>query len=362
MAMKRIAVLTSGGDAPGMNPAIRAVVRMGMALGLEVYGVERGYQGLMDNSIHQLQMREIGGILGRGGTILESARALEFQNEIGRRKAIHNLNRASIDGLIIIGGNGTHKGAHALSQMGFPLVTIPSTIDNDLCFTDITLGVDTAINTALDAIDKIRDTASSHRRAFLIETMGRDSGYLALMCGIAGGAEIVLIPEAPMSPPQVLEAIKEQYMLGKAHSIIVVAEGYKPGTQAVYDYLHEREAESGFSTRMTILGHIQRGGSPTAYERVLATRLAIASVEALTSGHTGVMVGLVGNKIQTTDLAQVVACHKGVDLQLYKTANILEFGKSASKFDLGIVNEPPATHRNGFGTIKITEPAPEEMS
>ena len=362
MAMKRIAVLTSGGDAPGMNPAIRGVVRMGIALGLEVFGVERGYQGLIDDSLNQLRLRDIGGILGRGGTILQSARTNEFKNEIGRRKAIHNLNRAGIDGLIIIGGNGTHKGAYALSQMGFPIVTIPSTIDNDLCFTDTTLGVDTALNTALDAIDKIRDTASSHRRAFLIETMGRDSGYLALMCGIAGGAEIVLIPEAPMTPDQVLEAIKEQYVLGKAHSIIVVAEGYKPGTQAVYDYLHEREAESGFTTRMTILGHIQRGGSPTAYERVLATRLAVAAVEALTSGHHGVMVGLIGNKIQMTDLAQVVACHKGVDLQLYKLANSLEFGKSASKFNPETPDVPLMAQHNGFGTIKIPDPAPEEIS
>ncbi|MDE3087956.1 MAG: 6-phosphofructokinase [Chloroflexota bacterium] len=358
--MKRLAVLTSGGDAPGMNPAIRAVVRMSLALELEVYGVERGYQGLMEADFHALGLREIGGILGRGGTILQSARTEEFRTENGRRKALHNLNAAGIDGLIIIGGDGTHQGAYALSKMGFPLVTIPSTIDNDLCFTDLTLGVDTALNTVLDAIDKIRDTASSHQRAFLIETMGRNSGYLALMSGIAGGAEIVLIPEAPMTPEQVLEGIQTQYALGKAHSIIVAAEGHRPDTQQVYEYLRAREHECGFTVRMTILGHIQRGGRPTAFERVLATRLAVAAVENLTAGHTGVMVGLVGNKIQVTDLAQVVACHKGVDLQFFDLANMLEFGRA--KASKGIV--PAATRVpqfSGNGSVKINHRAPEEM-
>jgi 6-phosphofructokinase 1 len=341
MVMKRIAVLTSGGDAPGMNPAIRGVVRAAIAMDMEVFGVRRGYKGLMAGTFWQMHVRDIGGILGRGGTILESARTDEFKTEIGRRKAIHNLNHAGIDGLIIIGGNGSHKGAYELSKMGFPIVTIPSTIDNDLCFTDITLGVDTALNTALDAIDKIRDTASSHRRAFLIETMGRDSGYLALMAGIAGGAEIVLIPEAPMTPEHVLKGIREQYEHGKAHSIIIVAEGYRPGTQAIYEYLHKHEIDSGFTTRMTILGHIQRGGAPTAYERVLATRFAVAAVEHLASGQKGVMVGLSGNKIQATDLAEVISCHKGVELNLYHLANKLEFGRSASKFEDAIPNLPP---------------------
>ncbi len=328
MTIKRIAVLTSGGDAPGMNPAIRAVVRMATALGVQVYGVERGYQGLMENDWHPLTIRDIGGMLGRGGTTLQSARTDEFKTEAGQRRALHNLNRAGIDGLIIIGGNGTHHGAYALSQMGFPLVTIPSTIDNDLCFTDFTLGVDTTLNTVLEAIDKIRDTASSHRRAFLIETMGRNSGFIALMSGIAGGAEIILIPEAPMTPDQVLEGIQQQYAIGKPHCIIVVAEGYKPGTLAVYNYLREREKESGLTARMTILGHIQRGGRPTAFERILATRFAVAAVENLVAGHFGVMVGLIGNEIKVTDLAQVVECHKGADLEFYKLANTLEFDGS----------------------------------
>src|SRR5512135_194038 len=363
MALKRIAVLTSGGDAPGMNSAVRAVVRMATGLGLEVFGIERGYQGLLEADFHRLQIRDIGGILGRGGTILQSARTEEFKTEAGRRKALHNLNKTGIDGLLIIGGNGTHQGAYALSKMGFPIVTIPSTIDNDLCFTDITLGVDTALNTVLEAIDKIRDTASSHQRAFLIETMGRNSGYLALMSGIAGGAEVILIPEAPMTPEQVLEAIQAQYALGKAHSIIVVAEGYKPGTQAVYDYLREREKECGFTVRMTILGHIQRGGRPTAAERVLATRLGVAAVQQLTAGNYGVMVGLIGNKIQITDLSQVVACHKGVDLEFYELAKTLEFGQSTLSPLMKIA--PPTlsewSRLGGDGTIRVEDRAPEEF-
>ncbi|MBI5302328.1 MAG: 6-phosphofructokinase [Chloroflexi bacterium] len=329
--MRRIAVLTSGGDAPGMNPAVRAVVRMGTSLGFEVFGVERGYQGLIDSDFHRLTIREIGGLLSKGGTFLQSARCLEFKNPPGRRKALHNLNGAGIEGLIIIGGNGTHLGAYELSRMGFPIVTIPSTIDNDLCFTDMTLGVDTALNTVLDAIDKIRDTASSHQRAFLIETMGRDSGYLALMSGIAGGAEIIVIPEAPMTPAQILEGIQAQYALGKPHSIIVVAEGHHPSTPEIYDYLHAREEEIGFTVRMTILGHLQRGGRPSAYERLLATRLGVAAVQQMHAGNYGVMVGLVGNKIVTTDLAQVANCHKKVDLELYALANTLEFGRTQVK-------------------------------
>lgn len=362
MAIKRIALLTSGGDAPGMNPAIRAVVRMATAVGLEVFGVERGYQGLIEADFHRIQVRDIGGILGRGGTILQSARTEEFKNESGRRRALHNLNKSGIDALVIIGGNGTHQGAYALSKMGFPLVTIPSTIDNDLCYTDITLGVDTALNTVLDAIDKIRDTASSHQRAFLIETMGRNSGYLAVMSGIAGGAEVILIPEAPMPPEQVLEAIQTQYALGKAHSIIVVAEGYRPGTQAVYNFLKANEKECGFTVRMTILGHIQRGGRPTAFERVLATRLGAAAIQELVAGNFGVMVGMVGNKVQLTDLSQVVACHKGVDLESYELARTLEFGRLSST--VMKVSSPPPNQNSrpgSNGSPRVEDKAPEEF-
>lgn len=322
--MKRIAVLTSGGDAPGMNPAIRAVVRMAHAVGFEVYGCQRGYQGLMDCAFQPLALRDVGGIIGRGGTILQSARCKDMRTPEGVQRAYENLVRSGIEGLVVIGGSGSHAGARALAERGFPVVTIPSTIDNDLCYTDITLGVDTALNTVLDAIDKIRDTASSLHRAFLIETMGRDSGYLALMGGIAGGAELILIPEAPMSVEEVYEHLKHSYARGKAHSIIVVAEGYKPGTQAVYEYLHEREHELGFTVRTTILGHVQRGGAPTANERLLATRLGIAAVQQMADGNYGVMVGMVANRIVPTPLETVVQCHKGVDLHFYELAQIVE--------------------------------------
>ncbi|MBI5650462.1 MAG: 6-phosphofructokinase [Chloroflexi bacterium] len=350
MTIQRIGVMTSGGDAPGMNPAVRAVVRMASSLGLEVMGVERGFQGLMESAFKRLTVRDIGGLLSRGGTILQSARSEEFKTITGQRKAIHNLNAAAIDGLVIIGGNGTHQGAYELSRHGFPIVTIPSTIDNDLCFTDMTLGVDTALNTVLDAIDKIRDTASSLKRAFLIETMGRDSGYLALMSGIAGGAEVIVIPEAPMTLAQILEGIQAQYTLGKPHSIIVVAEGHRPSTQEIYEYLHAREQELGFTVRMTILGHIQRGGRPTAYERLLATRLAVAAVQNLHAGNYGVMVGLVGNKTQLTDLAQVATCHKKVDLDLYAMANMLEFGRA--KTIPTPLPTPTASRRANFGEMR----------
>lgn len=343
--MKRIALLTSGGDAPGMNPAIRAVVRMAHAVGLEVFGVQRGYQGLLDDSLKELTLRDVGGIIGRGGTVLQSARCLEMKTTAGRQRALQTLERRGVEGLIVIGGNGSHVGAYELAALGLPVVTIPSTIDNDLCYTDVTLGVDTALNTALNAIDNIRDTASSLPRAFLIETMGRDSGYLALMGGIAGGAEIILIPEQPMPPAEVYERLRYAYARGKHHSIIVVAEGYKPGTQAVYDYLKAREKELGFTVRTTILGHIQRGGAPTAAERILATRLGIAAVQQMSEGAFGVMVGLVGNAIQVTPLEQVVRCHKGVDLHFYDLAQVVELA-SAARFSPGTATENSAPTLN----------------
>ncbi len=360
MAINRIAVLTSGGDAPGMNPAIRAVTRMGLSLGLEVFGVERGYQGLMEGKFMALRHSDVGGIIGRGGTVLQSARAEAFKTEAGRREALHNLNASGIDGLIIIGGNGTHQGAYLLSKMGFPIVTIPSTIDNDLCYTDLTIGVDTTLNTVLDAIDRIRDTASSHQRAFLVETMGRNSGYLALMSAVAGGAELALIPEAPMTPEQVLDTIQAGYEQGKAHAIIVVAEGYKPGTQAVYEYLHAREQECGFTVRMTILGHIQRGGRPTAYERLLATRLGVAAVQEMIAGHYGMMVGLVGNSLQMTPIEQVVGCHKGVDLRFYEMSRTLEHGHGAP----GHITAPTLaqwSHLGGAGTVGLPHKDSEKL-
>jgi 6-phosphofructokinase 1 len=291
--MKRIAVLTSGGDGPGLNPCIRAVVRTALDKGLEVMGVRWGYAGLIDCDMVELNARSVGGILNRGGTFLGTARSLEFKTRQGQREALRNLNRMNIDGLVVIGGNGSLTGALELHKLDFRVVGVPGTIDNDVNGTDISIGVDTTLNTILDAVDKIKDTASSHQRAFLIEVMGRDSGYLALMAAIASGAELVLIPEVETRMEDVVKAVDDAYIRGKAHCIILVAEGWKPGARALHDCLKERREEIGFGVRLTVLGHVQRGGSPTAYERILATRLGAAAVRALLDGRSGVMVGMI---------------------------------------------------------------------
>jgi len=322
--MKRIGVLTSGGDGPGLNPCIRAVTRMALGCGLEVMGIERGYAGLMDGEMIPLDARSVGGIIGRGGTILGTTRAPEFETPKGQREALRNLNRHGIDGLVVIGGNGSLTGAYALHRLGFPVVGVPATIDNDVVGTDIAIGVDTALNTILDAIDKIKDTASSHQRAFLIETMGRDSGYLALMGGIAGGAEMILIPEVETSLEEVAQGLLDAYVRGKAHCIIVVAEGYRPGTQAVAAYLQERQEDLGFEVRVTVLGHIQRGGAPSAFDRLLATRLGAAAVQELRDGHPGHIVGLIGGQIALTPLEDILTHHKKLDLSLCELAEIME--------------------------------------
>ncbi len=322
--MKRIGVLTSGGDNPGLNPCIRAVVRMGIHMGLEVMGIYRGYAGLVGGEIKEMDARSVGGILGRGGTILGTARAPEFREVHGRRKALRMLNRFEIDGLVVIGGNGSLTGALALHQMDFPVVGIPSTIDNDINGTDISIGVDTALNTILDAIDKVKDTASSHNRAFLIETMGRNSGYLALASGIAGGAEMVLCPEIETPIEEIIDTVEEAYIRGKAHCIIVVAEGWKPGTDAVAQELKERKEELGFSVRVTRLGHVQRGGSPSAFDRIMATRLGAASVQKLVDGESGNMVGWVKSSITLTPLEKAVAYQKEIDRELYQLAGVMD--------------------------------------
>ncbi len=323
--MKRIGVLSSGGDGPGFNPCIRAVVRTAISHGVSVMGIKYGFAGLINGEIDELDVRSVGGILGRGGTILGTARSEEFRTERGRLTAIRKLHEYGIEGLVIIGGDGSFRGALQLwREFNFPVVGVPGTIDNDINGTDMSIGVDTALNTVLNAIDKIRDTASSHQRAFLIEVMGRECGYLALMSGIAGGAEMILLPEVETSPEEVASALKNAYLRGKAHCIIIVAEGYKPGLEAVASYLTERREELGFEVRTTVLGHVQRGGSPTAFERLLATRLGVAAVEALLSGQSGVMVGLVGNKVVLTPLEEVVAQPKKIDLSLYQMAKMLE--------------------------------------
>jgi 6-phosphofructokinase 1 len=321
--MKRIAVLTSGGDAPGMNPAIRAVVRTGIHYGMTVYGVNRGYTGLIGGDIIEMSARSVGGIIQRGGTILQTARSPEFKTEKGRLEALRNLNRLGIEGLVVIGGDGSLSGALELHKLGFPVVGIPGSIDNDLSGTDMAIGVDTALNTALDALDRIKDTASSHQRAFIIEVMGRNSGYLALMASIAGGAEVVLCPEVPFDLDEVAKELRDAYMRGKAHAIVVVAEGVPGGANGVAEYFQAHHDEIGFEARVTILGHIQRGGSPSAFDRILATRLGVAAVERLHEGVYGVMVGLIGGKIVATPLAEVLAQRKSLDLRTYEVAQML---------------------------------------
>jgi 6-phosphofructokinase 1 len=322
--VKRIAVLTSGGDSPGLNPCIRAATRMAAHLGAEVLGVERGYAGLIAGDVIELDRRAVGGVLGRGGTFLGTARCPEFRTEKGQLEALRTLHQLEVEGLVVIGGNGSLTGALHLHQMGFPVVGVPATIDNDVNGTDIAIGVDTALNTILDAIDRIKDTASSHRRAFLIETMGRNSGYLALVSGLAGGAELVLIPEIETSMDDVADVIVDAYVRGKAHCIIIVAEGWKPGTRAVADYLVERKDELGFEVRLTVLGHIQRGGKPSAFDRVLATRMGAAAARTLLSGQHGVMVGWVENHCAVTPLEEAVAFQKAVDLELRELATVME--------------------------------------
>jgi 6-phosphofructokinase 1 len=323
--VKRIGVLSSGGDGPGFNPCIRAVVRTAISHDLEIMGIKYGYAGLIDGDIDELTVRSVGGIIGRGGTILGTARSEEFRTKAGRLTAMRKLNEYGIEGLVVIGGDGSFRGALKLcEEFNLPVVGVPGTIDNDISGTDMSIGVDTALNTVLDAIDKIRDTASSHQRAFLIEVMGRDCGYLGLMSGIAGGAEMILCPEVETSLEEVAGALQDAYLRGKAHCIIVVAEGYKPGTQALAQYLTARRAELGFGVRTTVLGHVQRGGSPTAFERLLATRLGVAAVEAMIDGKYGVMVGLIGNEIVLTPLEEVVSQPKCLDLGLYQVARMLE--------------------------------------
>jgi len=321
--VKRIAVLTSGGDAPGMNAAIRAVVRTGIDYGWEVYGVEHGYAGLIVGDFIPLGRRSVGGIIQQGGTILGSARSDEFRTEAGRSRALRELNQAGIEALVVIGGNGSQAGAHALGEMGFPVIGIASTIDNDLYGSDITIGVDTALNIALEAIDRLKVTASSHQRAFLVETMGRKSGYLALMAGIAGGAEAVVIPEVETDPEAVAEEIRIAYERGKAHAIIVVAEGATPEADGLARYFKQHEERLGFELRVTTLGHVQRGGAPLASDRMLATRLGARATQELAKGNYHVLVGQRKGEIVTTPHDEIVSRKKELDTELMELAKVL---------------------------------------
>jgi len=320
---KRIGVLTSGGDNPGLNACIRAAVRAAIARDAEIFGIHQGFNGLINGHIERMNSRSVSNIIGRGGTILGTARCKEFLTEGGRLKALRTLADNGIEGVIVIGGNGSLRGALELHRMGFPVMGVPGTIDNDVNGTDISVGVDTALNTIIEAIDKIKDTASSHNRTFLIETMGRNSGYLALSSGLAGGAEIVLIPEVKTSLDDVVGTIRDSYMKGKSHCIIVVAEGWKPGTRVLAEKINELGRSSDFSVRVTQLGHVQRGGDASAFDRILATRLGSAATEALLSGRRGEMVGLLGSEIAFTPLEEAVAYEKQIDRKLYDLAEIM---------------------------------------
>ena len=321
--MKRIAVLTSGGDAPGMNAAIRAVVRTGIERGWDVFGIRHGYVGLIAGSVVPLGARDVGGIIQQGGTMLGSARCPEFKTEEGRRKARRNLEERAVEALVVIGGNGSQTGANALSQMGFPVVGVASTIDNDLYGSEITIGVDTALDVALVAIDQLKVTASSHHRAFIVEVMGRDCGYLALVTGITGGAEYIVIPEFEIDAEDVVNAIRTAYERGKAHALIIVAEGAKYNAHGLENYLTKNHADTGFDLRITALGHVQRGGTPGAFDRLLATRLGAAATEYIAQGKFGVLAGLNKGQITPTPLAEVVTGEKPLDLNLLRLSGVL---------------------------------------
>jgi 6-phosphofructokinase 1 len=316
-----IGILTSGGDAPGMNACIRAVVRTSMANNIRVLGVYNGYDGLIDGEYRTLNARDVGGILQRGGTILQTRRSKRFLEKSGQRDAIRKMNAAGMDALIVIGGEGSLNGANVLHEQGVRVIGIPASIDNDVWGTNIAIGVDTAMNTIMEAVDKLRDTASSHSRAFIVETMGRNSGYLAVMAGIVCGAEVVLIPEVQSTVEEVAASIENAYKRGKNHSIIIVAEGSGFRATDLADSLDKMDV--GFGTRVTVLGHIQRGGSPTAYDRLVASRMGYKAVEGLIEGRSGVMTAVKGRGIDFIPIPDVIANKRAVSMEYYDMAKVL---------------------------------------
>jgi len=321
--IKKIALLTSGGDAPGMNACIRAVVRAGIYYNLEVFGIKRGYQGLIENDIHLMSSRSVSNIIQRGGTILKSARSKDFMIESGMNAAYQNLKKNNIDSLIVIGGDGTFTGANIFSnKFDIPIIGIPGTIDNDLNGTDATIGFDTATNTALDAIDKIRDTANSHNRLFFIEVMGRDSGYIAVKTGISGGAEAILIPEKKTTINELIAILDRGSKQKKSSSLVVIAEGGESG--GVIDLAKKVEEKfSYYDTRVTILGHLQRGGTPTCTDRVLASLLGVRAVEGLIEGKSNMMVGTINKKVVFTPFEKALKKKKTIDRELIRISKIL---------------------------------------
>jgi len=319
--MKKIAILTSGGDAPGMNAAIRAVVRTAMFNGLEVMGVDRGYAGLINGEISPMNRRSVSDIIQKGGTVLRTARCLEFKQEEVRKRAAKILKTYGVDALVVIGGDGSFTGAKLLSKLGVKTVGLPGTIDNDLAYTDYTIGFDTALNTILDAINKLRDTSTSHERVSVVEVMGRNCGDLALFAGIAGGAESVIIPEKEFNKDQLCRQILEGKKTGKIHNLILLAEGVG-GANELAEYVEEI---TGIETRATILGHIQRGGSPSGFDRILASRLGARAVEVLLEGKTARVIGIRNNEVIDDDIDEALAMPRKFNEELYKIAEQLAY-------------------------------------
>ncbi|MFV0289121.1 MAG: 6-phosphofructokinase [Mycoplasmatales bacterium] len=315
--IKKIGILTSGGDSPGMNAAVRSVVRTGIANNLEVYGIYNGYYGLYHNEIEILDTKKVANIINRGGTILGSARFPEFKEEAIRKEAIKNLDSLGIEALVVVGGDGSFMGAKKLSEMGYPCIGIPGTIDNDTPSSDFTIGFDTALNTIVSAVDKLRDTSSSHKRCSVVEVMGRNAGDLALWTGISTGAEFTIVPEVPFSIDEVITKLNSDRVLGKNHFIIIVAEGVK-----ISDTLAKTiEEKTGIETRATILGHIQRGGMPSPFDRVLAARMGAYSVELLLAGESARCIGIVNNELRHDDIIEALNQKHEINQEMYQLAN-----------------------------------------
>ena len=325
-SIKRIGVLTSGGDSPGMNAAIRSVVRTSAFHGLECTAVYRGYQGLIDGDFKEFNARSVNNIIHKGGTILKSARCEDFRTSEGRKKAFENIQKAGIDALVVIGGNGSLTGAQKLNEeFGFPVMGIPGTIDNDILGTDYTIGFDTAINTVVEAIDKIRDTASSHNRLFFVEVMGRDVGLVALNSGVGAGAEEILIPEQNLGLDRMLESLKHSKESGKSSSIVVVAEGDKTGKNVFELKEYVEKHLPIYDVRVSVLGHMQRGGSPTCFDRVLASRMGVKAVESLMEGKTNYMIGIENNKMVLTSIDYAISGLTPIDQELVRVSDIMSF-------------------------------------
>ena len=322
--IKKIGVLTSGGDSPGMNAAIRSVVRACAYYNVECVGIYRGYQGMIEGDFENMGPRSVNNIVNKGGTILKSARSKDFMTPEGRAKAHENLVEYGINALVVIGGDGSFTGAEVFNkEYKFPVIGIPGTIDNDIFGTSHTLGFDTALNTVVEAIDKIRDTASSHNRLFLVEVMGRDAGHIALNAGIGAGAEEILIPEEDLGLERLLESLRKSKLSGKSSSIVVIAEGDKIGKNVfeLKDYIEENQPE--YDIRVSVLGHMQRGGSPSCFDRVLASRLGVKAVESILEGKSNYMVGMLNDKVCLTPLDQAIKGHSQIDQELLRVSDIM---------------------------------------